>query len=133
VVGHLDDLERSGYGQQGITLRVAATSLGVTSPTSDLSRGTRASSGESIVTTTQRSRLGLLLLVIFGTIAVPTFAATTSGVNLFGSELPRTGDQLLSAPPPIVFVVLGVSMVAWAVGRRHLKSLADLRSAESDA
>ena len=80
------------------------------------------------MTTTQRSRLGLLRLVIFGAIAVPAFAATTSGVGFFGADGgTESGSQLLTAPPPVIFVVLGVGMVAWAVGRRHLKSLADLR------
>jgi hypothetical protein len=82
------------------------------------------------VTTTQRSRLGLLRLVVFGTIAVPAFAATSSGIALFGGATGVAGSiEFVTAPPPLLFVVLGVSMVAWAVTRRHLKSLADLRRA----
>lgn len=81
------------------------------------------------MTTTHRSRLGLLRLVLFGTIAVPAFAASTGAV--FG---PSGGEKdLVTAPPPVLFVVVGVAMVAWAIGRRHLKSIADLQGAEADA
>ena len=83
------------------------------------------------MTTTHRSRLGLLRLVLFGAIAVPAFAAGTAGVDFF-VEAPKTTAQLVTAPPPVLFVVVGVAMVAWAIGRRHLKSLQDLR-AESEA
>lgn len=85
------------------------------------------------MTTTQRSRLSLLRLVLFGSIGVPTLAAATTGVNLFSAAALPAGPDMVYAPPPVTFVVLGVSMVAWAVGRRHLKSQADLRSADAEA
>jgi hypothetical protein len=83
------------------------------------------------VTTTHRSRLSLLRLVLIGTIAVPAFAASTGAVDVFGAS--GHEKDLVTAPPPVLFVVVGVAMVAWAIGRRHLKSIADLQGAEADA
>lgn len=71
---------------------------------------------------------------MLGVCAVPALAATGAGVNPFASEaVGQAGEPLLvSAPPsPLLFVVVGVGLVAWAVGRRHLKSLADLSQAQS--
>ncbi|RKY20941.1 MAG: hypothetical protein DRQ55_06020 [Planctomycetota bacterium] len=80
--------------------------------------------------TRQSTRLGLLRLVLFGSFAVPALAASAGSTSLFGAARGTEGN-LMSAPPPIVFVVVGVAMVAWAVGRRHIKGLADVRQAES--
>lgn len=73
------------------------------------------------MTTTQRSRLGLLRLVLIGTFGVPVFAATGS-LDLFGSG---SGDglALLQAPPHFLMAILGLAMVSWAVGRRYFKSV----------
>lgn len=91
----------------------------------------RSSSGHAsdvpTVTNTHRSRLSFLLIVLLGTIAVPVLSSTAAGVELFSSG--ESGGPLVAAPPPFLFVVLGVVMVIWAVGRRHLKSSAALRAA----
>lgn len=73
------------------------------------------------MTTTQRSRLGLLRLVLIGTFGVPVFAATSS-LDLFGSGSVE-GATLLQAPPQFLMAALGLAMVSWAVGRRYLKSV----------
>lgn len=74
------------------------------------------------MTTTQRSRLGLLRLVLIGTFSVPVFAATTSGFDLFVAAAPE-GASMIQAPPHFLMAVLGMAMVSWAVGRRYLKSV----------
>lgn len=74
------------------------------------------------MTTTQRSRLGLLRLVLIGTFSVPVFAATTSGFDLFAIGSAE-GASMLQAPPHFLMAVLGMAMVSWAVGRRYLKSV----------
>ena len=79
---------------------------------------------------THRSRLSLLLIVLCGTIAVPVVASTATGIDVFGNG--SKDADLLAAPPPFLFMILGVSMVAWAIGRRHYKSLADVRAADSE-
>gem|GEM_PF-3439354 len=73
------------------------------------------------MTTTQRSRLGLLRLVLIGTFGVPVFAATSS-LDLFGAGSSEAAP-MLSAPPHFLMAVLGLAMVSWAVGRRYLKSV----------
>ncbi len=74
------------------------------------------------MTATQRSRLALLRLVIVGALAVPAFAATTSGMAAFSFGPEGGAAALLRAPPPVLFMVLGTLMVLAAVGRRFLKT-----------
>lgn len=73
------------------------------------------------MTTTQRSRLGILRLVLIGTFGVPVFAAT-SNLELFGAG-PSDSAAMLQAPAHFVMAVLGLAMISWAVGRRYLKSV----------
>ena len=71
-------------------------------------------------TSVLRSRLALLKLVCLGclaVIAVPAFAAT-GGSTVF--QLDQEAS-LLSAPPPVVFMALGLLMILGAVGRRLVK------------
>jgi len=79
------------------------------------------------VTATQRSRLALLRLVIVGALAVPAFAATTSGMEAFRFGPIGGAAALLRAPPPVLFMAVGTLMVLGAVGRRLLKTAASSR------
>ena len=74
------------------------------------------------MTSTQRSRLGLLRLVVLGALGLPAFAATSSDVSLFGAGGENT--DLLGAPPHFLLVVIGLALVSWAVGSRYLKGAA---------
>ena len=74
------------------------------------------------MTSTQRSRLGLLRLVVIGALGLPAFAATSSDVSLFG--LGGDNAELLAAPPHFLMVVIGLGLVSWAVGRRYIKGAA---------
>ena len=76
------------------------------------------------MSSTQRSRIAFMRLILLGALAVPAFAAT-GGLSAFtfGSESMFT---VLKAPPPVVFMVVGLLMVLLVVGRRVRKGGADV-------
>ena len=49
--------------------------------------------------------------------------AATGGAGVFGVIAPESeGPLLLQAPPPIILMALGLTMVGLVVGRRHRKN-----------
>ena len=76
------------------------------------------------MTSTQTSSLGFLRLILLGALLVPILAAT-GGAEIFTATTPVAAAEtprLLAAPPHYLMGLLGVALVAFAVGRRVTKS-----------
>lgn len=72
------------------------------------------------LTASQTSRLSFLKFVVLGSLLVPLLAVS-GGAAVLGEE-PAQSAQVVQAPPAIILALLGVGLVALAVGRRVLKT-----------
>lgn len=109
-----------GVGNDGSVSR-EADPAGSRAITSDDTPGQTAS--RISVTKNQTSSLGFLRLILLGALLVPILAAT-GDAEILGASMPvpvSDGVRLLQAPPHHLMGLLGVLLVAFAVGRRVAK------------